>query len=132
MKVLFYLFKYHSLVFRDGIIFSAPEQKLRCAYVMVEVQEYFCCLFRFRFGATLQFAWVVIAVWLDVQSTGERACSAVARCSRSDMHALLFAPLPRLAVEFGWRSPAVQPPQKIGCVLVQYSAWEYPAAVRLG
>ncbi|XBI54825.1 hypothetical protein VPH35_036761 [Triticum aestivum] len=59
-----------------------PNSRSWCGYVMVEVQEYFCCLFRFCLGTTLRFAWVVVAVRFGVQSTGEGACSAVARCSQ--------------------------------------------------
>ncbi|XP_037468123.1 uncharacterized protein LOC119340323 isoform X2 [Triticum dicoccoides] len=52
---------------RRGGSLLPQQQKLRCGYVIVEVQEYVWCLFRFRLGATLQFAWVFTAVRTGVQ-----------------------------------------------------------------
>nr|XP_020197848.1 uncharacterized protein LOC109783665 [Aegilops tauschii subsp. strangulata]XP_045083941.1 uncharacterized protein LOC109783665 [Aegilops tauschii subsp. strangulata] len=63
---------------RRGGSLLPQQQKLRCGYVIIEVQEYVRCFFRFRLGATLQFAWVFTAVRTGVQSTGEGACSAMA------------------------------------------------------
>uniref|UniRef100_R7W277 Uncharacterized protein n=1 Tax=Aegilops tauschii TaxID=37682 RepID=R7W277_AEGTA len=52
---------------RRGGSLLPQQQKLRCDYVIVEVQEYVWCLSRFRLGATLHFAWVFTAVRTGVQ-----------------------------------------------------------------
>ncbi|XP_044393352.1 uncharacterized protein [Triticum aestivum] len=52
---------------RRGGSLLPQQQKLRCGYAIVEVQEYVWCLFRFRLGATLQFAWVFTTVRTGVQ-----------------------------------------------------------------
>ncbi|XBI29903.1 hypothetical protein VPH35_053776 [Triticum aestivum] len=75
------------------------------------------CFFRFHLGTSLHLCWGDSAVRLDVQSTGDCACSLVARGSWSDLQCSAILPS---ALQFASRCVD---PSKINCTPSTTIVW---------